>query len=68
MSDIKSGTVTIKATGEQYRYEVKRSWSRLYYSFDFGATWHPTKGAAYRVARDSGTLHRVGEVKVSVAA
>lgn len=59
---------TIKATGEQFWYEVKLSWNIKYYSFDDGETWHRTKTAAYQTARDTGKLHRVGEVKVSIAA
>lgn len=59
---------TIKATGEQFWYEVKQSWSTIYYSFDDGATWHRSKTKAYETARDSGNLHRVGEVKVTIAA
>lgn len=64
----KLAKATIKATGEQFWYEAKRSWNTIYYSFDDGATWHRTKSAAYKVARDNGKLHRVGEVKVTIAA
>lgn len=58
----KLAKATIKATGEQFWYEAKLSWNTVYYSFDDGVTWHRTKSAAYRTARDSGNLHRVGEV------
>lgn len=64
----KPAKATIKATGEQFWYEVKLAWNRLYYSFDSGATWHRTKSAAYHAASESGNLHRVGEVKVTIAA
>lgn len=53
---------TIKATGEQFWYEVKLAWNRLYYSFDDGATWHRTKSQAYKTARDGGNLHRVNTI------
>lgn len=65
---IKLAKATIKATGEQFWYEVKQSWQTLYYSFDDGATWHRTKTKAYKVAQDAGTLHRVGEIKTTIAA
>ena len=64
----KLAKTTIKATGEQFWYEVKQSWQTLYYSFDDGATWHRTKTKAYQAARDTGMLHRVGETKVTIAA
>lgn len=65
---IKLAKATIKATGEQVYYEIKQSWQQLYYSFDDGATWHRSKSKAYETARVSNSLHRVGEVKTSVAA
>lgn len=65
--NIHSAKATIKATGEQFWYEVKLSWNTKYYSFDDGETWHRTKTAAYGAARETGKLHRVGEVKVVIA-
>lgn len=64
----KPAKATIKATGEQFWYEYKQAWNTVYYSFDDGATWYRTKTKAYKVARDSGTLHRVSEMKVSTVA
>lgn len=66
--NIQSREITLKSTGERVYYQVKRSWNRYYYSFDTGTTWHKSKSLAYAAARDSGSLHRVGEVKVVVAA
>lgn len=65
---IRTAKITIKSTGEQFWYDYRDSWNTRYYSFDSGATWHRTKSEAYRTARATSTLHRVGEVKVVVAA
>lgn len=36
-----------KSTGEVFWVEVKRSWDRLYYSCDSGASWHRTATEAH---------------------
>ena len=52
-----STRMTIKATGECFWCDYKDSWNVRYYSFDGGETWHKTKTAAYRVAKQSGKLN-----------
>lgn len=56
---------TVAATGQRLYYDTKEAWNVRYYSFDAGDTWHRSKEAAYRHARDAGTLHPVGTVRVT---
>ena len=54
----RAAVATIVSTGERYHYDYRQSWGHTYYSFDRGDTWHRTRSAAYRAAKDADRLWR----------
>lgn len=42
--------ITHKPSGKKYWMEVKRSWGKVYYSFDGGETWNTSKTSAFQDA------------------
>jgi hypothetical protein len=59
--DVVTRVIKLKDTGERVRYFVRRSWNKVYYSFDHELTWHSSKLAALKAARDNGCLAVAGK-------
>lgn len=52
--------IKLNDTGERVRYFAKRSWQKIYYSFDHQLTWHSSKLKALNAARESNCLAVIG--------
>lgn len=51
-----SGVVKLNDTGERVRYFVRRSWKKIYYSFDHQLSWHLSRTKALEAARGGNRL------------